>query len=138
MRRHRWTRAFVGLTALWFGAYSTDPLALHHCPMQEAMLGIGAQAHGGSVNAMGGMGGMVRDDSAPASDDKPTAPPQCTCLGMCCCAGLAVAMSDAAAVRVPTIAIRTLRPEAISTRVAPARPERVQPPSIGPPPLHEA
>ncbi|HEX5438060.1 MAG TPA: hypothetical protein VFW98_12920 [Gemmatimonadaceae bacterium] len=87
MRRHWWYRVLGILVALWFGALTAEPVALHPCPMHDGMLLAMAGMHGGGGHAdMPGMGGDAQ--AAPHGPSRPDVPQQpgshqCTCLGSC-------------------------------------------------------
>ncbi|HEX5438067.1 MAG TPA: hypothetical protein VFW98_12955 [Gemmatimonadaceae bacterium] len=94
MHRHWVSRVFTALLTLWFAALVTEPVALHPCPMHDALLVAQAEmavSHG--MRGMAPMRGhvmMTHGDSqqAPRAPQMPTHH-QCTCLGTCTAADVA-------------------------------------------------
>jgi hypothetical protein len=84
MPRHWLSRAFAALVLLWFAVVTTEPAALHLCPVHGAPAAAGATAeHVGDGHSHHG----------PSQGGEQTT---CTCIGDCSAGGFSVALSSPA------------------------------------------
>jgi hypothetical protein len=122
-RLYRFTAALLG--ALFALALGSEALAVHPCPMHDAVLTATMQHHGAQAGESAHAAGAHHDRQAPAKG-------QCCCPDDgCCSAALAFAVPGLPAVVAPVV--RELARHTPSDERAPQRGQRLLPFPNGPP-----
>jgi hypothetical protein len=127
MGANGWRRLWITLWVAWTAFAVGGPVPVHVCP-------DGGEAAHAAPMAMhrATMHGGAHHPSAP---DPHQGHRECICLGCCHASASAAPPPSPSVVQAPTLATRP-PPPAGRREPAPAPPDFLRPPSVGPPPLH--
>jgi hypothetical protein len=133
MARARWIRVLAALLAAWFVVFTTEPRALHACPMHD---GLPLQAVSNSASAHAAHNGDAHASHSGGDSTPHAGNHRCSCLGACC-GPAAIGLPHATDALVVTIGpVAALALPAGPLRLRPSAPEHARPPTRGPPVLH--
>lgn len=120
MRRSNWARLVSMLFTVWFAFVSSEPQALHLCPLHDS--------HGASHAAHASHAQSAGNHHTHGSHGAHT----CSCMGSCCAGTSAVAAKGTPRLDEPSVVAFRSVPVATDEQGKSAV-DHLRPPSIGPP-----